>query len=1288
MTPAAILSIMVQAKGIAKTSSQLDQLDASVKKVDDSVNRSGKTLETWQVHSKRTADATDNLNKKFSNLDSTVGDFNRAMTATGHVVQLVKFPALIAGAGMAAQAVGALAAGGISLASALAPLVGLGAAVGAGYVAVRQGVGVAKLAFMGLRPALKGTKGAMDKLTPAQKTFVENLKASKKELNSFKQTAASGLLPGLSKALTDVMPLLSRIRPIVAGTAKEMANLAVSGAKTVRAWGPDLTAVGQLNIKVLHNLGMAAIALGTAAKDIVVAGGPLLLWMTKLGRTAAVWIQQQVQAGRESGRLAGFLDQTKNVMSTLIHIAANLGVALFNIGKAAAPLGRFLLAQIEQLTAKFRGWTESLQGRQSLAQYFRDARAPVMQMAGLVGDLGKALLQLSQPGKQSTGLIVQLRSLVPLIQNVLATTTASLGPALIDALGNILRVFASLAGTSGPLVLMVKLIGAIAGVLASLLQNNPALNTMAVSMFGLYGAVKALSVVFGPLAAIVGRTIVALLGEETAANSAGLANLRLRVSLVASAIAMQVQAAASRVAAAAMWLFNAALTANPIGIVIVGLAALTAALVIAYTKSVTFRNIVNGAWETLKNAATAVFPIIRKMMEYGLLGPIALIIAHWTTAKNVISGIWNTLKVIATSTFSAIRTVTVTEWTLIRDAVLNPMRTARDLIPGIVAGIKNALVSGMQAALSALRALGSSFIDFGRGVVAHIMDGIRGAGKIIADAIDWLKNKLIDTIKGLFGIHSPSSVFYDLGLNMMRGLINGITSADVAGFLKKHISSIVGDAGSLLGSVFGGAPSGSTGVLGRGTVNAGGGTSGSNQALAKRMMLAAGWPASQWPSLRSLWMQESGFSTTATNPTSGAYGIPQSLPASKMAAAGADWRTNPATQIRWGLGYIRSTYGSPSAAWSFDVAHGMQGYAGGASGAKKGWGVVGELGPEMVLFKGGEQIVPNHQLSSYAKGAGKKKPPKKPLKAGKVKVGKAVTQGRPVFGVPLHQGKIPQLDLKVAEAALTGTMSDDLTAAQSYIRYWTIAAVKAAFSGDTKAKTEALTQLKQWQDTAQSIQDQSPARDLNDAQIAAAQTTQSLADDIGPLRTRVDLLTQAYDASVKKFGSGSIQAAKAFADLSQATSDLAKTQRDAIVQGFQTQLTAGEAALTIAKVRTPGDLSDDLQALTGELNTATAAFNDAVARNDPEAINEFGGQVLSLRDAITQLNGSIEQNTQALLDLQKQQTANYQNLYNVSQSNYGILAKAIADVASGQIGGRVGLGFMTPGFAGSGGVRY
>ena len=96
-----------------------------------------------------------------------------------------------------------------------------------------------------------------------------------------------------------------------------------------------------------------------------------------------------------------------------------------------------------------------------------------------------------------------------------------------------------------------------------------------------------------------------------------------------------------------------------------------------------------------------------------------------------------------------------------------------------------------------------------------------------------------------------------------------------------------------------------------------GGTSPADaQATARKMIGGYGWGDDQFACLVSLWNKESGWNYKAYNASSGAYGIPQALPGSKMGSAGADWQTNPATQISWGLGYISGRYGSPCGAWS------------------------------------------------------------------------------------------------------------------------------------------------------------------------------------------------------------------------------------------------------------------------------------------------------------------------------------------------------------------------------------
>lgn len=89
------------------------------------------------------------------------------------------------------------------------------------------------------------------------------------------------------------------------------------------------------------------------------------------------------------------------------------------------------------------------------------------------------------------------------------------------------------------------------------------------------------------------------------------------------------------------------------------------------------------------------------------------------------------------------------------------------------------------------------------------------------------------------------------------------------------------------------------------------------KAAAKSMLPAYGWDDAQYQCLEIMWTKESAWDYAAENPGSGAYGIPQSLPADKMGSIAPDWRTNAVTQIKWGLGYIKERYGSPCQAWDF-----------------------------------------------------------------------------------------------------------------------------------------------------------------------------------------------------------------------------------------------------------------------------------------------------------------------------------------------------------------------------------
>jgi hypothetical protein len=215
-----------------------------------------------------------------------------------------------------------------------------------------------------------------------------------------------------------------------------------------------------------------------------------------------------------------------------------------------------------------------------------------------------------------------------------------------------------------------------------------------------------------------------------------------------------------------------------------------------------------------------------------------------------------------------------------------------------------------------------------------LADGFTKAGMgLIGGLIDPLKNKISGALAGIAGQPGLASPF-----GQMLAGITGKLGTQVATAGSKLLSAAPGSIGDVGASV---------------TVPAFGGSRGANIRLAEAMLSTHGWAKSQISALIKLWDGESNWNHTATNPSSGAYGIPQSLPANKMASAGPDWRTNPATQIKWGLGYIKNRYGSPADAYSFWLSQSPHWYDSGGMLEPGGIGVNGTRKPEAV-FTGDE----------------------------------------------------------------------------------------------------------------------------------------------------------------------------------------------------------------------------------------------------------------------------------------------------------------------------------------------
>ncbi len=241
--------------------------------------------------------------------------------------------------------------------------------------------------------------------------------------------------------------------------------------------------------------------------------------------------------------------------------------------------------------------------------------------------------------------------------------------------------------------------------------------------------------------------------------------------------------------------------------------------------------------------------------------------------------------------------------------------------------LTDTLTSGIDRTIpdvkSWLKVSGDGSLKFSNQIGFPMVEGIaQGAGKEgpIRDALNGAISKAMSAVRKKWDIKSPSRVWASqVGRPIADGIAAGVRSGHsvIQGAVNEVVSKAVKKAKAETRAQMGSGGVG--GVIGgpHGTA-----ATGANQAWAKSHLAAYGWGQDQWGALQALWNRESGWNQFAENASSGAYGIPQALPASKMASAGADWRTNPITQMQWGLSYIKGRYGSPGAAWAHSQATG------------------------------------------------------------------------------------------------------------------------------------------------------------------------------------------------------------------------------------------------------------------------------------------------------------------------------------------------------------------------------
>lgn len=366
----------------------------------------------------------------------------------GFVLKTLKIPAYATAFNLAIPAVGALTASVMGLTSALGPSVGLLAGMPAAIGGILSVVGVIGLATKGVGDLVKvmtkqgATAKEVNKAMAGQPKvvieFARSLAAMQKQLKPIQQAAAQELLPGFTRALRRMVPLIPMVTTVIRNLARTVTGLVdkLSSMLTSGPWTADFQTFMDRNNVLITTMGDAFLHVLNAMRNVVIVAGPFVQRFAELVRRGAQWLNFSTDLGRSSGRMAAFFDRTYTTLTRLGRTVSNFTVALFNLFRGGNQLGEDMWDSLEKISRTFRDWTESERGRRSIAKFFREARPPLEAMGRLVVGLAKALGKLNKAGMDPNGGLVATLDLItykflPAVTDLIAGIGSRLGPSLV-----------------------------------------------------------------------------------------------------------------------------------------------------------------------------------------------------------------------------------------------------------------------------------------------------------------------------------------------------------------------------------------------------------------------------------------------------------------------------------------------------------------------------------------------------------------------------------------------------------------------------------------------------------------------------------------------------------------------------------------------------------------------------------------------------------------------------------------------------------------------------------------
>jgi hypothetical protein len=455
----------------------------------------------------------------------------------------------------------------------------------------------------------KKMEKALKDLAPSARSFVKEMTGFKNSFKPVQQAVQQKLFEGLGKQLkatgTNVLPALKTGMVEVAGALNGIAKEALKVTSTP-AFKGALKQVFKGTAQALNTLKGAVSPVLTGLLKMATLGQPLIQRFVQFGKVMAVNAGNWMNSAHGVKTMTDLMVRAGDIIAQLGRIVKNVGTVLINVLKSSNSYAGDLLGSIERVTKSLADWSKSASGQQDLSNTFKTlgevAKAIIMDVQLLGGALGIVVKTLNGLPGPIKGALVQFVAFAAVFAPLLAKMTGVLKVVALLGTGIAkLRTFFS-AGASGVspfAALMARLRAALVATRAAIVSSYTAMKTW---------VLNALAWVRAALSVIAAQIRVAVTTAVSTART------------VAAAIAMKAVAIATRLWAAATWLVNLAMRANPIILIVTLLVALGVAVVLMYKRFAWFRNMVNAVWAGIRTAI------------------------KWSW-ENVIRPVWNAIKV-------------------------------------------------------------------------------------------------------------------------------------------------------------------------------------------------------------------------------------------------------------------------------------------------------------------------------------------------------------------------------------------------------------------------------------------------------------------------------------------------------------------------------------------------------------------------------------------------------------------------------------------------------------------